>query len=440
LPRLAERWQWENEGTRLRVTLRRNVRFHDGTPLAAPLIAKVLTETVGRPSSQAPYTSLAFITGIRADGDRELVVDLSQRSSFLPEDLELPLNLASQEGEPAIGAGAFHITKISNNEAELQGFDQYYAGAPKISTVNLRSFDTMRAAWTNLLRGEIDMVTNVPPDAIEFVSNDDVQVISFARRFQFLVGFNARKRPLSSPAVRRALNYAIDREALIKNVLQSKASPSTGPIWPQHWAYDATVQPYSFNPTLAASLLDASGLRSDKRPDGPPSRFRFTCLIPANYTVIERVALEIQKQLYNLGVDMQFEALSPGDFNKRVREGRFEAMLIDMISGPAISKAHMFWRSAQRFKGFNFFGYENPAAERLFDMLIESTNEVAVRSATSGLQRVFLEDPPALFLAWTESSRAIRRQFRVIAEPGRDPLYTIWRWTVNSADPRRSTE
>jgi hypothetical protein len=152
------------------------------------------------------------------------------------------------------------------------------------------------------------------------------------------------------------------------------------------------------------------------------------------------MALEVQKQLYNIGVDMQFEVVSPRDFDLRVREGRFEAMLIDMIGGPAISRAHMFWRSAKHFKGFNFFGYENDEAERLFNVVLGSANEVAVRSATSRLQRVFLEDPPALFLAWTQVSRAISRRFQVIDEDGRDPLYTIWRWRpsapLNAANRR----
>ena len=68
------------------------------------------------------------------------------------------------------------------------------------------------------------------------------------------------------------------------------------------------------------------------------------------------------------------------------------------------------------------FGYENAEAERLFDVLRTSTNEAAVRSATRQLQRVLLDDPPALFLAWNERARAVRRRFQVVQEPDRDPL------------------
>jgi ABC-type transport system substrate-binding protein len=149
--------------------------------------------------------------------------------------------------------------------------------------------------------------------------------------------------------------------------------------------------------------------------------------------VLERVALEVQKQLYNVGVDMQFEVIPSKDFDTRIREGRFEAILIDMVTGPTVGRSYIFWRSAHRFpRGLNVFGYENPDAERLFDVLRASTNEIAIQSAFSRLQEVFLDDPPALFLAWNERSRAVRRDFQIVQDPRRDPadpVYTIWRWT-----------
>ena len=64
------------------------------------------------------------------------------------------------------------------------------------------------------------------------------------------------------------------------------------------------------------------------------------------------------------------------------------------------------------------FGYENPEAERLFDVLRTSTNEAAVRSAVSRLQRVLLDDPPALFLAWNERTRAVSRDFQIVRRTG----------------------
>lgn len=430
LPKLAESWWWGESGRQLNVNLRQGVQFHDGTPLTAELAAQVIGAALARPSNRAMFTSLNDVTQVRAVGERQLVFDLAQPSAFLPEELELPLS----HGTPAVGTGPYRVVKNEAAEVLLERFPKYYLGPPNIANVTLKPFDTLRTAWTSLLRGDVDMVTDVPPDAVEFIRNDQVNVVSFTRRYQYLVAFNSAKAPFNSPTVRRALNTAIDRDALIQNALQGHGLASTGPLWPKHWAYNTNIASYRFDPGLAASLFNSAGLRADKKTGGPQARFRFTCLIPENFSVIERVALEVQKQLFNVGVDMQFEVIPIKDFDARVRGGQFDAMLIDLVSGPTVGRSYIFWRSAHRFpRGLNVFGYENAEAERLFDVLRTSTNEIAVQSAFTRLQEVLIEDPPALFLAWNERSRAVRRDFRIVQDQRRDPadpVYTIWRWTT----------
>lgn len=277
------------------------------------------------------------------------------------------------------------------------------------------------------------MVTDVPPEAVEFISTDQVQVISFERRYQYVIVLNSRRPPFSSAVLRRALNSAVDRDALVKNVLQGHGIPATGPIWPKYWAYDTTIAPYNYDPAVVSSLLDSSGFKFKTAPqrEGPRARLRFTCILPANY--YERIALELQRQLYNVGIDMEFQVLPVNEYNARAQSGDFDAVMLDMISGPTPGRAYIFWRSAKSFKGMNVFGYENPEAERLFEVLRTASNDTAVRSATRGLQRAFLDDPPALFLAWNQRARAVRREFQIPVEPGRDPILTLWRWTPSTS-------
>jgi peptide/nickel transport system substrate-binding protein len=431
LPRLAESWTWENGGRTLRLKLRPGVVFHDGISLTAIVAAEALRRAIARPGNLALYPSLSDITAVRPDGDFQVLIELSQPSAFLPEELDLPLSTGPQN----VGTGAFRLVRRDASGVLLERFEQYYLGAPEIEEIVIRPFDTLRTAWTSLLRGDVDMVTDVPPEAVEFIRNDEIQVISFARRYQFLVAFNSQKQPFTSPVVRRALNAAIDRNALIENVLQGQGEPATGPLWPKHWAYDPSIQPYSFDPQTAVSLLEATGFRirdTARTSSLPPARLRFTCLLPADFTLLERIGLEVQKQLYDIGVDMQFEVVPAQEYDARIRAGQFQAVLIDMISGPTFGRPFIFWRSARAFKGLNVFGYENPEAERLFQVLRTSMNEAAVRSATRRLQSTLLEDPPALFLAWNERARAVSRRFLVADKADRDPLLTIRQWTENT--------
>ena len=432
VPRLAESWTWENNGLRLRLNLREGVLFHDGTPLTAAVAGESLKIAIADPNNQSLYPSLADIIDVRADGTHVLLIELSEPSSFLPEELDLPITVAEN-----VGTGAFRLIRREGSNAVLERFDRYYLGAPAIEQIIIRPFDTLRTAWTNLLRGEVDMVTDVPPDAVEFVNNGDIQVFPFARSYQFLIGFNSRKGAFRSPVVRRALNLAIDRDVLIKNVLQGQGAAASGPLWPQHWAYDKSAPDYPVDREFATSLLGDAGFDvvHASTGDRPPARLRFTCLAPAGFSVLERIGLEVQKQLFDIGVDMEFEVVSLAEYDLRIREGRFEAVLVDLISGPTFGRPFIFWRSARGFQGLNVFGYENLEAERLFNVLRTAQSEAAVRSATPRLQRVLVEDPPALFLAWNARARAVRSLFNVTIEPARDPLLTISQWTENPDAP-----
>jgi len=430
VPRIAERWQWEHGGLVLRVFVRPRVKFHNGTPLTAAVAAEVLERVISRPSNRALYPSVSDITEVHAEGELQLVIRLSQPSTFLLEDLSVPLQLGD-----SVGTGPYRVTKRQGSEITLERFNEYYLGKPSIDRVVLRPFDALRTTWSSLLRGEVDSVTDIPPESVEFIRNEEIQTISFPRWYQFVLAFNFDNLSLS-PRVRRALNLAVDRQALTKSALKGYGTPSTGPLWPRHWAYDNTVQPFSFDPAAAVALFDAAGLSkgSAKSVAGglPGARLRFTCLVPSTFSVLERLGLELQRQLYEVGIDMQFEAVSLDEYLARLSAGKFEAVLVDMISGPSLVRPYIFWRSKKAYKGLNVFGYENAEAERQFQTVRTATSEAAIRSATSRLERLFLDDPPAVFLAWSERARVVRREFRVVQEPGRDPISTLWRWTPSS--------
>jgi peptide/nickel transport system substrate-binding protein len=427
LPRLADSWQWENNNLRLRIHLHPGVIAHDGTRLSASAVANALDRALSRPANRALYPSLNTVGSVSVDNE-DVLIDLTEPSVFLPEDLEINL----ETGSPGVGTGAFRVVSSSTSETVLERFEQFREGSPNVERIVIRPFQTLRTAWTSLLRSEVDMVTDVPPQAVEFISNDEVQVVPFERRYQYVIAFNSSKPPFNSPRVRRALNAAIDRDTLVKEVLQGRGTASTGPIWPRYWAYDPAIASYNFDPPLANSLLDSAGLRmvdSSEPSVGPRARFRFTCIVPAGFSEWERIALEVQRNLYNVGVDMQFKVVPFEQFDELIRRGNFQAALINMISGPTPGRAYIFWRSSKHFKGLNVFGYDNAETERLFDGLRTASNEAAVRSATRGLQRAFDDDPPALFLAWNQRARAVRRAFRIPDEPGRDPIYTLSKWS-----------
>jgi len=274
-------------------------------------------------------------------------------------------------------------------------------------------------------------VSNVPADALEFVKSDAVDTIAFTRSYAYVIVFNSARPELRPAGVRRALNAAIDRQALIQGVLRGHGLLADSPVWPKHWAYDSSVRSYSYDASLARATLDALGV--PVRPAGGmtvPARFRFTCTVAQGHAVHERLALMIQRQLYDVGVDMQLESRPLSELDGMLRSGDFDAAMLELSSGPTFSRVYQFFRSPGEFRGLNLFGYESPDADKWLDRLRHAQDETSVRTAASQLQRVLMDDPPALFLAWDERARAISRRIIVPREPGRDPLSDLWRWRI----------
>jgi peptide/nickel transport system substrate-binding protein len=439
-PRLAESWTTSEDGRHWHFTLRRGVQFHDGTPVNAERIAASLNTILAQKGTIALRPGLLDVTNISATDESTLTIALKNPSSFLIDELDIHLGAHGPPGPESAGTGLFRITSIDSSQTTLEANERYYLGAPAIKQITLRAYPTLRTAWAALMRGEIDMVSEVAHDALEFVSNDSVATYSFLRNYMYVIAFNSRRPQFRDAAVRRALNAAVDRAELIRSVLKGRGIPATGPLWPRHWAVDGSVPGFTFDPAVATSTLDAAGVKAPAPGSGGhlPARLRFVCLVPQNFAVVERLALAVQKQLYDVGVDMQVEAVSPDNYNVRIRNGNFDAVFVDLIGGPTFARPYQFWRSPGELKGLNVFGYHNSEADRWLDALRFAPDEAAIRSAATQAQRVMRDDPPALFLIWNERTRAISRRFNVPGDGSRDPLYTLRMWSVNP-DFRRTT-
>jgi peptide/nickel transport system substrate-binding protein len=236
--------------------------------------------------------------------------------------------------------------------------------------------------------------------------------------------------------VRQALSQAVNREDVVKRALNGRGQPADGPIWPYHWAYSTAQRGYTYNPEAARLRLDAAGL---KMPPGRasgrmPSRLRFTCLI-FDDPRFEQTALLIQKQLFDIGVDMEIEARPLAEIAARMSGGRFEAILFEYTSSRSLAWTYYGWHSSHPVQYSPRTGYST--ADRVLDRLRHATTDQEIRAHVGELQRTLYEDPPAIFIAWPYSSRAVSTAFDVPQEPNADILGNIWQWRAQPQVARR---
>jgi peptide/nickel transport system substrate-binding protein len=422
--RIASAWSWDEPGTTLRLTLRQDVFFHDGTRLTPELGVQALQASMKERTAPSSFSS---IRSIQASGEHTIDITLSEPNSFFLPDLSVvSLKKPGVKAEaPLIGTGPFRIVRTDAQQATLQAFDRYYRGQPAIATMEVINYPTQRNAWAALMRGEIDMLYEVGRDAAGFVAAESaVRTYSSPRPYYNALVFNVRHPILKQAEVRRALNQALDRPTLISDGLNGKGRPANGPLFPEHWAYSAQDRSFSFDPASARLRLEEIGLRTKPGVDGRmPSRFSFTCIVYGNDPRFERLAVLIQKQLAEVGVDMRLQPLPLDELGKRVGLGEFDAILME-FNGRSLGWVHKFWRS--RDPGLLSTGYRS--ADAVLDRIKAARSDEEIRHGVAELGRILNDDPPAAFLAWQETSRAVSTKFDVGPENARDIISNVWKW------------
>jgi peptide/nickel transport system substrate-binding protein len=426
-PNLAARWEQSVDGLEWRFALREGITLHDGTPLNAARVSEILNKALRQPAAVAIGPSFQHLVSVLPAGATSFTIKLSRPSALLLSDLAY-VNITNVTGEGrTIGTGPFVVESRDDRRIVLRRFDAFRDGAPAIERVELNAFPTVRNAWTALMRGEVDFLYEVGADAAEFVDGESsVQTFTFLRPYTLTLGFNMRHPALKSREVRQSLNRAVDRDAIIKAAFRGRGRPAQDPIWPHHWASGNATKTYTFNREAAVLGFTAAGFRGLKQVGGRmPSRFEFNCLV---YPPLERVALLIQKQLSEAGVDMSIELADRVQLGQRIGRGDYDAVLVWQTTGRSLTWPYLFWHSPEAGRpAFLQTGYV--AADATLENIRYARTDEDLRNAVAAFQQVIHDDPPAIFLAWEERVRAVSRKFHVPPpEPGRDVVASLWRW------------
>ncbi|HEY7291348.1 MAG TPA: ABC transporter substrate-binding protein [Vicinamibacterales bacterium] len=420
---LAKSSRLSSDGKQFTIELRPDVKFHDGSPVDATVVAAFLKENLPR----ALRTLNEDVESIAADNDREVTIRFKQPSTFIPDALfDLPLQKAG--ASPPIGTGPFKADTppgSAKGTATMSAFEGYYLSQPIINRIDVKTYPSTRAAWAELLRDNIDMLYEVGSDMIDVTNDPRVALYTFDRPYQYVVLLNTKSPKLKSPEIRKALNEAIDRSVVIREGLAGHGTASNGPVSSHHWAFANTGETFNYEPELAAATLRKSGTQ--------PLELKILTPSEAPY---EHLAIIIQQQLQAVGVNVSISEVSAENLGSAISKPDFEAMLIDAASGWSLYRPYRWWHSKSTQ---NLTGFASSSVDSSLDRIRHAVSEADYKAGVASFIGSISNDPPAIFLAWGDRSRAVSRQFDTRPEPGRDVLATLrlWRPTADKMTATR---
>jgi peptide/nickel transport system substrate-binding protein len=241
----------------------------------------------------------------------------------------------------------------------------------------------------------------IDPDMIPWLQRDaNVEVVSVPGTTFHYLGMNLDDQHLGRPLVRQAIAFAIDRDAIIRHLLEGQATPATGLLAPGHWAFTGAVTSYPHDPSRARALLDAAGFPD---PDGDGPRPRFRLLYKGSMLQKRRRFAEVlQEQLAQIGVALDIRSYEWGTLYEDIRRGNFQLYALAWVgvSDPDIYYS-LFHSSMTPPLGNNRGHYADPEIDRLTELGRATADRDARRTAYVAVQRRLSETLPIIPLWWT---------------------------------------
>ena len=244
------------------------------------------------------------------------------------------IDRAGDYNRSPLGTGPYRVAEWKTGEyVLLERVEGYWRGAqyPKIRKLLFRFLPNTTTRINQLKSGEVHVVALVPWDKVrELRAVPSVRLNTVVGNGYEHVTLNEKRfPPFADVRVRRALAHAIDRNLIVRTLLDSLVTVVNGPIQPLSWAYEPNVTAYDYNPAKARALLDDAGWRAG--PDGTRAKdgkpLAFTLITQAGFAIRENVAQAIQKQLKDIGVSASVKLIDGTSISTVWFSGDFDAML-----------------------------------------------------------------------------------------------------------------
>jgi peptide/nickel transport system substrate-binding protein len=244
------------------------------------------------------------------------------------------IDRANDYNRAPLGTGPYRVAEWKTGEyILLERIDDYWRGReyPKIRKLLFRFVANTTTRITLLKTGEVHLVAFVPWDKVrELRGVQSIRLNQVVGNGYEHVTLNEKHfAPFADVSVRRALAHAIDRELIVKTILDGLVTVVDGPIQPLSWAYEPGVPVYAYDPARARALLDAAGWKPGA--DGirvrNGTRLAFTLITQAGFAIRENVAQAIQKQFKDVGVAAAVRLIDGTSISTVWFSGDFDAML-----------------------------------------------------------------------------------------------------------------
>jgi peptide/nickel transport system substrate-binding protein len=412
MPDLAESYEVSPDYKTFTFKLRDKVKFHDGHNFSA-LDVKYTFETLLKDKSLVKGASFEQdLSSIEVVDP--LTIRFHCRNPFpsLPNDLIpvgiIPEGTSTQQAKLPIGTGPFKFNSYTEEqEVLLKANDEHFNGRPSFDLLQIKIVPDNSTRESELRKGSVDLAINadLDPVTVEALQKDPHLKVIIADGTNLAhLGINLIDPILKNQLVRQGIAYAIDREALIRDVLRGQAKTATSLLPPTQWAYEKNVHSYSYDLAKANSLLDQAGFKST---NGQP-RLKLT-LKTSTLSIARKIGETLQAQLKQAGINLELQPLERQKLTQDMTDGNFQLYYNVMVGGNQSTDMFRFVYHSRSIppNGQNRSRYNSPQVDKLIDEA-QTADRERRRQIYSQVQKTLADELPQIYL-WYQSGIIVHR-------------------------------
>jgi peptide/nickel transport system substrate-binding protein len=427
-PKLVEKWQVSPDATEFTLKLKRGIKFHDGQPFNAEAVKVNFDRRFDPKAGTKLYFLVAQIESVTVIDEH--TVKIKTKIPFAPllsnltyptNGLQSPAALKRSWDKPLmmpIGTGPFIFKEWApKNRLVMVRNENYWGTKPALSEVTFRVIPNDASRVAALETGEVHVAVRIPPlDAARLRTNPKIIIDSTSSVRTIFMGFNCLKEPFTDKRVREALNYAVNKEAIVKHVLGGIGRVSDAPISPGIFGY-APTRAYEYNVEIAKALLAEAGL---------PEGFEVTLhLASGRYYQDVPVANAVVADLLKVGVNAEIKMMDWNTYipfifrDKEEAEHKLYVLGWSTVTGDADYGLYTLFHSGEwPKKGMNASFFKNEKLDQLLDGARSTPNSEERKRLYKEAMSVIVDEAPWLFLHSEAQTVGVRSNVKdIIVHP-----------------------
>jgi peptide/nickel transport system substrate-binding protein len=433
---LAESWQISADQKTITFKLKPNLKWADGIPLTSADVLwtwhAVIDEKTGSPYAsdyqlvKKAETLDALTFSVTYEQPYAPALDTWSGLQILPKHLleGQDLHTTSFARKP-VGSNYYKLVSWAHGEnLKLSRNANAVLGQAKIDHLITRIIPDSSAQFLELMADNIDSMGLDPIKYARIIPArpELQQKLALYKELgsgYTYMGFNLKHKPFDDVRVRKAINYAIDKQEIIDGVYLGLGIDIASPYKPGTRWSNPNLKPYPYDPSKAKQLLKEAGFKLNKdgilERDGKPFSFE---IITNQNKEREKSAVLIQRRLKDIGIDVQIRAIEWASFISRfIKTGDFDVVVLGWGLGLDPDQFNI-WHSSQQAPGqFNFIGYNNPTIDKLLEQGRLELNPDKRMKIYHEFAQVLLEDSPIVYLSAGYGLTAIHKRVKGIDSP-----------------------